>query len=804
VTDEPLAGPSRELLAADRATRAAASAADRWIDHYRRVASETVSEVQLDTLLKEALAAIARLLRADAASLLLANEEGTALISRAAYGLAREVDLSVSIPSGAGVSGPVLATAEPRFIDDLRTVELVSDVLLRSDQRSYVGVPLVAADRVLGVLHVTRKRVAPFGGDDAEMLWHFAGPLASAIDRVRLFQAERAARREAEEATAIAHRNAERLRGLQDVTAALAGAATVDEICQIIIHQAVPGADELGARAIWIHRNGRLVLEAGVGESRFYPEIGLDDPLPAAAALRTGRPIFAESHAEIAQGWPPLEAGPTTAFAALPLVMGGRPFGLLSIGLRTDHRFEAEERQYLIAIAEQAAVALARAESQAALEDAWRVADERREQLDFLAEAGDRFGRSLDLDVTLSAVASLGVPRVADRCAVYLVDPGEPTRMEKRLLSTEVSREEWDLFERSGSTLSTLGAVGTVIESGRTLRIDELSDAVIDGAAIPADERTALKEVGFGGVAIVPLRARGRVIGALSFVNQRGRRMDDATVALAEELAGRAAVAIDNAQLYGHQSHVARQLVESLLPSRLPEVSGLDLAVHYRPGSQGLEVGGDFYDVIVLHQDSCLAVIGDVQGKGVEAAAVTGFARTTVKTAARFEADPAAILRHLNEALLEQMVDRATDPDHPWDEGRMCTAVVVRLDRQGPGVWQLSASSAGHPLPLVRRADGSVEQVGSPALMLGVLADPPYADATAELRPGEALVLFTDGATDCDPGTGRLGAEGVERLLRASSGGAAETTATVAAGALAGVGRHDDVVILTITVLPAR
>ena len=152
MSDQPASVPRRslsELLAADKATRDAVAAADRWLDIYRRAAGETLSEPSLDLLLKEALKAIARLLGADAASLLLANEDGSALVSRAAFGLVRELDTSVSIPAGAGVSGPILANGEPRVIDDLTQENVLSDVLRSSEQRSYVGVPLSSGGRIL-------------------------------------------------------------------------------------------------------------------------------------------------------------------------------------------------------------------------------------------------------------------------------------------------------------------------------------------------------------------------------------------------------------------------------------------------------------------------------------------------------------------------------------------------------------------------------------------------------------------------------------------------------------------------------
>jgi len=799
VSNLPIPVSSSELLAADRATRAAAAAAERWLDNHRRRSSRAMSEPELDELLREALAAISRLLDADAVSLLLANDDGTELVGRAAYGLDREVDLDVSVPAGAGLSGPVLSTRMPRFVDDLREVEVRSDVLRNSGLRSYLGVPVATAERVFGVLHAGRRRVAPFGPDDAAMLAHFAEPLAVAIERVRLFGAERAARKEAEEAIAASRQAIERIRGLQGITAALAGAPTVEDIGKIIIEHAAAGATDEGERAIWMLRGSHLRLLAGLGESARFPEIPLDDSMPASLALDEGAPLFVETEAELTARWPALLDLPTKAFCALPLIVEGRRLGLLAIGFRGDHPFPPDEREYLTAIAEQAALALARAESQAALAEARQEAEERREQLDFLAEASDQLSRSLDLDVTLETVAVLAVPRLTDRCALYLL---EGTEIDRRVIGPTFTDDEWELFLAGELNVSATGGVGAVIRTGTPQYIRDLDDQMLAAAVRNPGALDLLTRVGFGGVLIQPLRARGHTLGALAFVNRRGRPMDEDTVALAGELAARAALAIDNARLYTEASHVSHRLVESLLPSRLPSVPGLDMAVAYEPASSDIGVGGDFYDVITIDADTVLVTVGDVQGKGVEAAAVTGIARTTIKSATLFETDPAPLLAHLNATLIGHIIDRAESAEHPWDDARLCTAVVVRLDRNGRGWWATTAS-AGHPLPWLRHADGTLEAACEPGMMLGVDPEASYATTTVELAPGASLVLFTDGISECPADGGPLGTDGIATVLREAAGPAAETTARIAALATGSSGAFDDVVVLTVRADPA-
>ncbi|MDQ3680510.1 MAG: SpoIIE family protein phosphatase [Actinomycetota bacterium] len=196
---------------------------------------------------------------------------------------------------------------------------------------------------------------------------------------------------------------------------------------------------------------------------------------------------------------------------------------------------------------------------------------------------------------------------------------------------------------------------------------------------------------------------------------------------------------------------LARTLQASLLPPHLPEIPGLDVAARYRSAEDGLEVGGDFYDLFDIGGEGWGVVMGDVCGKGPEAAALTAVARHTVRAAAMREPRPSGVLVQLNDAVLR----------HDADE-RFCTAVYARLVPKPEGV-NLWLSCGGHPLPLVLRADGSVETAGRPGTLLGLFEEPDLSDTHAELAPGDAVVLFTDGATEAKRrhvllGEDRLGA----------------------------------------------
>jgi GAF domain-containing protein len=753
-----------------RRSRSHLHSSDDALEHCRRTAAAVLSMLELDALVIDALEAIADSVRADDVALLLAD--GPELVVRAAVG-AQQLGGAGSSPAGLAAT-EVRASAQPLVIDALPSVDHERSV--SSQPTSYVGVPLTTGGKVLGVLHATRLSASPFDDRDVELLVRFAEPIAPAVERVQYVESVRDARQKVERANV-------RVRALQRMTSAIAGVGSVGEICQIIISESVPDG-ELGEGAIWMLRDDRLLLVAGRGHSANYPEIPLDPSLPAAENLRDGTPLFVESRGELASRWPVLAGGPTAAFAGLPLIVEGRRLGVMAIGYRDEHHFDLDEREYLAAVAEQAASALVRAESLAALQDARDIASERLEQLQFLAHASEQLSGSLNLDITLQTVADLGVPRVTDRCALYLLENGG---ISKQVLAPELNDDERALFDETESNLTAVSGIGAVIRTGSAVYLEQISDELLAMSAASPDHLALLHRVGFGGILIVPLRARGRTLGALAFVNRRGRPMPSSERRLGEELAARAALAIDNALLYRTESHVARRLTQALLPGRLPSVTGVDVAVRYQAGSSDLQVGGDFYDVIATNDDEVVVLVGDVQGKGVEAASITGLARHTVRACAQSDTSPSSLLEKLNAAILQHNAE----VDGPGGGARLCTAAIVRLRRSTDG-WIATTCSAGHPLPVIRHRGSDVEEMGRPGLLLGVRADVEYRSEQAAVRPGSAVLLFTDGVAD------RLGVSMLEVVRRARST-AAELADDVMTAALQSPSTHpDDMVALVL------
>jgi serine phosphatase RsbU (regulator of sigma subunit) len=291
---------------------------------------------------------------------------------------------------------------------------------------------------------------------------------------------------------------------------------------------------------------------------------------------------------------------------------------------------------------------------------------------------------------------------------------------------------------------------------------------------------------------VVPLLVRERVLGALSLLRMEGAPSygpDD--LVLAEDLARRAALAIDNARLFEITRNVAQTLQRSLLPKQLPDISGVRLAAAYRAAAQGQEVGGDFYDAFRIDEQRWGVAIGDVRGKGPQAAALTALARYTIR--ALGEHDAARVLALLNDAVLRETGSLAD---------RFMTAVVAFARPDGDGlVFELAA--AGHPPPLVLRADGTVESTGVAGVLLGVVPTVHYETRHVALGPGDALILYTDGLTDARAPAHVLSDGELEAMVRRGRGLEAEELAGfLEQAATAGEEPRDDIALLVVQLEP--
>jgi len=408
------------------------------------------------------------------------------------------------------------------------------------------------------------------------------------------------------------------------------------------------------------------------------------------------------------------------------------------------------------------------------------VTEQKRVELQsrFLAEASAVLASSLDYEQTLRNVAELAVPEVADWCAVDLIDEdGDRLPVAVAHVDPTMIGLAEELRGYRPDRLDPDRGLGLVFRTGESLLYPEIPHELLLESAIDARHLELLQAVGLRSGVVVPIRLGERILGALTLVSSgSGRVLDEFDRQLAEQVASRAAVAIENSRLYSQRSTIARTLQQSLLPEQLPDIPGYDLASVYLPAMAGSMVGGDFYDVWPVG-DSWIAIIGDVTGKGVDAAALTAVVRHTMRTASEFLTSPAELLARA-DATLKQRPSLS-----------VCTALCMRLDGD-----RATIAVGGHPLPLYL-AGGRVAAVGEHGPLLGAFADVAWRDVAVELEAGSTLVAYTDGITDA---VNRAGARfGLERLTDAlkdvSDRPAAEVIETIA-GALGAfqTGAHAD------------
>jgi PAS domain S-box-containing protein len=411
----------------------------------------------------------------------------------------------------------------------------------------------------------------------------------------------------------------------------------------------------------------------------------------------------------------------------------------------------------------------------------------------FLAESSSILGASLDPDELLRDVAALAVPEVADWCAIDLRGAdGEIERVALAHADPAMVAYLRELTTRYPLDPAAPRGVPNVLRTGSPEMYEEIPDAVLRAAAVDAEHHHLLSELQMRSAMVVPMIARGRTIGALSLATgPSGRRFDRQDLELAEELARRCASAVDNARLYRERAYIARTLQQSLLPIELPEIPGIEAAARFLPTGEGSEVGGDFYDLFESGRRGWTVVMGDVCGKGADAAAVTALARYTLRTAAMGQSVPSRSLRMLNEALLRQRDDR-----------RFCTVAYAYLEVRDGGA-RMGIASGGHPLPLLLHPDGKVEPIGEHGTLLGVVDDPRLEDRAVTLSPGDAVIFYTDGVIEGRGDNDVLDEDGLARLVSACAGrGADAIAATVEQAALRSQGGppDDDIAVLVLRV----
>lgn len=410
----------------------------------------------------------------------------------------------------------------------------------------------------------------------------------------------------------------------------------------------------------------------------------------------------------------------------------------------------------------------------------------------FLARVSRTVGGSMQTGRAVELILDLLVPDVVDWAQVVLREAGI-LHCHAAVAGGPVQQASVPAPRDGRSTLSRVISRGLRELSLVALGPDDDISRLLD-SAVPAPElRPALDAIRPADLLVIPLTARGRGFGALTLARRGGDGFDTEAVEFLEELAQSIAVTLDATRNLADSRRVAGVLSRDLAPPNLPDMPGARLAKYYRVAFEHEALGGDFYDV---HGDDAdwTAVVGDVCGKGVEAAVLTGRVRQAVRTAAMVDRSPARVLDLTNRVLVSE------------GEGTFVTALCARVRRHEDRL-RVSIAAAGHPPPYVIRADGRLERPAVEGTVLGLFDDHDYSETDLVLDPGDVCLFFTDGVLEAPGFEEQFGEDRLHEVLleapRTDVNAVVETVARTLAEHI-GDRAHDDIAILGVQNWPDR
>ncbi len=750
----------------------------------RRVAAETAQRMQamaraLTTAADPAqvadavFAALRDELRVDASTFALLDDRGVLRTLRR-FGYAPD-DPTDGVLTSLQTDGPVLGQNVAFFsetIDDLeRQRPDISSSLGSNRFRALAIIPLVVSDHTIGavVLHWNDDR--EISEPDRTFLFTITGAAAQAVERARL--------------TLTEFVNLERSQHLHQLSSALAAATTPGDVA----HAAIAG----GRRALGAH--SAVVRVPALGErglaclaSSGHPALLARTVVPidrshAGTCFSRGRTVLATIDADeeiaddvAAEIVPRVlhELPKPVTIVSEPLVGSVGPLGVLSLAFVALPELNEPDLRFLSTLAGLTAQALERAQVFEHEREALRDAEAGRERLSLLSEVTRLLSSSLEPTTVIRRTMSLVEGRLADSCSVQVPGEGGLVRLDVREPRVPV---RFDAAKRAEDVLS-FGSDAPAAVAFRTGRTQLAPLGVDEDGADPQSTGTALA---------VPLTANGEVIGVMTFVDGPGRLFEADDVSLATEVASRAGVALSNATRFQREHVVADVLQRAVLPDSLPEVAGLLLDAEYRAGVAGTYAGGDWYDVFELSNDSVFFSVGDVMGKGAPAAALMGQVRSAIRAYAVSGLSPTEVLSSL-DVLFDALI-----------EDRVVTAVVGTIS---PSTGRVVLSNAGHPPPLVVRADGSATfcPMQRSLLIAAGLSGAPRPRDEIVLDRGDSLIMYSDGLIER---RGEVITHGMERLANTATvvarAGWPDHPAVTFASMLSAEERTDDVVVLCLS-----
>jgi serine phosphatase RsbU (regulator of sigma subunit)/anti-sigma regulatory factor (Ser/Thr protein kinase) len=416
------------------------------------------------------------------------------------------------------------------------------------------------------------------------------------------------------------------------------------------------------------------------------------------------------------------------------------------------------------------------------------VLAETRDQarLNLLVRAGDIFHQSLDVAATLNNVARLSVESFADICIFDLIDE----RSDRLFVTAAAHRDP-----RKDETLAGVGnllyiqefrvhPVVEVTRTGEPFFLPHIDNEALLAHAASRQHEHYMRRLGYRSKIVVPVVAQDHIFGALTFARtHEDHEFDKRDLAFAVELGRRAGLAVANAKQFHREQYVAETLQRSFLPRRFPSPEGIELSAHYRPGSTEADIGGDWYDAFQNAAGEIIVTIGDVTGKGIEAARLMVLMRQAIRVAALDTNDPSKIADTCNRLLLAE------------DENRLASAFIGVID---PETRVLRYVSAGHTPPLLRLPDRTVRRLEPPSPPVGAFRNVDFELYETQCPEGSMLVLYTDGIVEITRDI-LAGEQMLEAVLRTDAIAHAANPAEFVERAIGTLAPRDDIAIIVVS-----
>lgn len=705
------------------------------------------SASELDQVLDRILSAMGHIVGPGAAAIYLMDEEAVHLVPARTRG----IDLANAAPLQIERKGwlqSTLGTADPVDItcsSDRLATELPG---IEGSHSGALAAPLLVGPDPLGVVVVLRDSQDPVTDAEREMVRTFSAQAAVAVNNSRLFKEERDSRRVAEALRAVA-----------------------EELVR-------PEALENALRAV------RSIVQAALG-ANFAAIVPMDPAVfgmePYSPSLRGRDIVESARHAQVISGGGTVVMGP----GELPSVdrildeFDGRRLIVSPIAL--DHAYGA----VLVAVLARNAsgrdlLTIARAfadEVALALENAYfyERAVTRAANLETIFRISQAVGSSLQVNVVLNRVLDV-VQKILAADAVALLSYDS----RKKELATSMARGSVPASVLHLNVGPGEDLPGRVFASTEPVAIRDLHASMkgVAGAAADNDLRSLLA---------VPLLARGRSIGVLMVFSVVPGAFDAEDMNVLQTFAAQAALALDTARLYSREHDVATVLQQSIIPEEVPDFPELSTTSVYQPAGADTDIGGDYYDLFRARDGAIWFSIADVCGKGVHAATKTTMIKFAVRALVAAGLTPGGVVSEVNRM--------TTESGSPSD------IVTLWVGRYDPLLRSLIWANGGHPPGLLRRADGTVERLGTTGPLLGAAADAPFGEMEAPLAAGDRMILFTDGVTEARAGKTFFGDDRVREFFSRNHG-----SSTLAEDLLdevrsfTGSELRDDIAILSIAV----